>query len=518
MEGRSINTKPARPVRQAPAGLARYRPLIIAACVVIVVAGSAFLIWSQKKAADYEEAFKKAMTLWEQRDAERAIAQFRKAALVEARDPELWVMIGRCELVSNHLDRAPEAWETALKHHPGYRPALFERAKEALGRLVARRIPPPVDAATGWLPQRMDAEPGSDEAKRILADLREASQQDPSFLHFARGAIHFVDGRYREALPGFQEYVDQNPWDATAFALPGIAALYAALPDRAERTLSEALNRRKETAWLKARADARYLQGKVAAAKEDYRDAGLEKEAEPLFARRIPSRGLVLWLRADAGVELNGSSVIRWQDQSNGHNDAAPRDPAIAPQVAASAIRGRPAILFAGKEDELHLPDGLEDFSAGLSMFVVGEPATEARDEWSWLLLATPARGAARIEAFLGRHRDSSQIVYGAEDLEKQTRPFLEGIPPAKEFESVGAIHEPSGTVRLYKRGASVGEKTLLLPRKILRTRNRVGAGFKGRLAEVVLYNRSLTEIERLGVEAYLKDRYFPDAPASDKR
>jgi len=71
--------------------------------------------------------------------------------------------------------------------------------------------------------------------------------------------------------------------------------------------------------------------------------------------------------------------------------------------------------------------------------------------------------------------------------------------------------------VRLFKRGAAVGTGTLILPRKTLRTRNRVGAGLKGHVAEVVLYNRSLSELERLGVESYLNDRYFP-APPVEKR
>src|SRR6185369_14232262 len=109
-----------------------------------------YLIWSQKKSQEYDEAFRKGMTLWEQGEAERAVAQFRKAALVDPRDPELWVMIGRSELVAGHLDRVPDAWEEALRRRPGYKPALFERAKEALGRHIARRVPPPVDAPTGW--------------------------------------------------------------------------------------------------------------------------------------------------------------------------------------------------------------------------------------------------------------------------------------------------------------------------------------------------------------------------------
>jgi tetratricopeptide (TPR) repeat protein len=476
------------------------------------------MIWTQKKAAEYEEAFKKAMTLWEQRDVERAVAQFRKAALVDDRDPELWVMIGRCELVAGHLDRAPDAWEQALKRKPEYKPALFERGKEALGRHIAGRVPPPVDKASGWLSQRL-LDGGGDEAKRLLNDLREAAPEGPATLNFARGAIHLVDGRYKEALPGFQEYVDQHSWDATAFAMLGIAAHFAALPNRGEKALTEALTRRKETAWQKVRADARYLQGLYEPARDDYKEAGLEKEAEPLLAKRIPSQALILWLRADAGVEVNGTAVTRWQDQSGAGNHAAPRDAAVAaPQLSTGAVRGRPAIAFKGKEDELWLPDGFENFGAGLSAFVVGEPMTEAADEWSFVFLATPARGAARIEAFIGKRRESDQVVYSSEDLEKQVNPFVAGIPRAKEFDAYGAIHEPSGMAHLYKRGTLVAEKTLLLPRKVLRNRNRVGAGLNGRVAEVVLYSRNLTEIERQGVEAYLKDRYFPEAPAPEKR
>jgi len=518
LEGRPITIKPASPRHQVQSSLSRYRGLIIAGAALVLIGGIAFLIWSQKKGQEYDEAFRKGMTLWEQREAERALAQFRKAALVDPRDPELWVMIGRSEVVLGHLDRAPDAWEEALRRKPEYKPALFERGKEALGRHVAGRIPAPVDKASGWISQRL-LEGASDEAKRILTDLREAASHSPAFLNFARGAIHLLDGRSKEALPGFQEYADQNAWDATARAMLGIAAHYAALSNRAEGALSEALTLRKDPAWFRVRADARYLQANYGGAREDYREAGLEKEAEPLFARRIPSQALILWLRADAGVELNGSSVTRWQDQSGGHNDAAPRDPAVAaPQLSAKAVRGRPAIVFKGKEDELWLPDGFESFSAGLSMFVVGEPMMEPSDEWSFLFLATPARGAARIEAFIGKRRESDQVVYSSEDLEKQLNPFIAGIPRVKEFEAIGAIHEPSGTAHLYKRGTQVAEKPLILPRKILRTRNRVGAGLQGQVAEVVLYSRSLTEMERLGVEAYLKDRYFADAPATEKR
>jgi hypothetical protein len=226
---------------------------------------------------------------------------------------------------------------------------------------------------------------------------------------------------------------------------------------------------------------------------------------------------MILWLKSDTGVELNGATVSKWVDQSKAKNDAAPKEADGGPKVTASAVRGKPAILFAGGEDELRLPDGFEDFSAGLSMFVVGEPLTEKSEGWAFLFLATAARGAGRIEALIGGRRESDQVVYAAEDLQSQVKPFVAGVPPTKAFESYSAIHEPSGTARLFKRGAPAGNGTLILPRKTLRTRNRVGTNLKGQVAEVVLYNRSLTEMERVGVDAYLNERYFA-APAPEKR
>ncbi|HXX94890.1 MAG TPA: tetratricopeptide repeat protein, partial [Planctomycetota bacterium] len=104
------------------------------------MAGGALLYRSQEKAKEYTQAYRKGMTLWNQGESGRALGEFRRAAQIDPRDPELWIMIGRSEGASGHPDRAPEAWEEALRREPGYRPALFERGKEALGRHVAQRV------------------------------------------------------------------------------------------------------------------------------------------------------------------------------------------------------------------------------------------------------------------------------------------------------------------------------------------------------------------------------------------
>src|SRR5262249_30689828 len=152
---------------------------------------------------------------------------------------------------------------------------------------------------------------------QILADLRSGAFYSSEFAKFAKGAMLLLEGKCKEAQPSLQGYSDANGWDSQAIALNGIAGHFGAMPDRAERALSDAIAHRSEKSWLQIRAAARYLQAKYDAAKEDYKEAGAEKEAEPLFARRIPWKGLILWLKADAGVE-GTESVTCWKDQSEG--------------------------------------------------------------------------------------------------------------------------------------------------------------------------------------------------------
>jgi tetratricopeptide (TPR) repeat protein len=525
LEGYPIETNLASLLTRVRTGLIRHRVPILAVAGLLLVSIVAFLYWSQQQAKKYDEAFRKGMKLWNQGEPGRALEELRKAAQTDPRDPELWVTIGRAESASNHADRALEAWEEALRREPGFKPALFERGKEALSRHVARRIPPPVDGSTGWLPLGLEPverlEGAAEEIRRIRADLKEV-EYVRELAPFAKGASDLLEGRYRSAEASLRAYADLNRWDGGALAILGIARLYGATPGAAERALSDALALREEKLWLRVRAEARYVQGNYEGAKADFAEAGSEKETEPLFARRFPSAGLILWLRADTGLELTGSSVSRWSDQSGGRHDAVPKDPAAGPRVTASAVHGRPAVLFSGKEDELRLPEGFEDFSAGLSVFLVGEPPPPPSDPWSFVYLATASGGALPIELLLGRRRESESLVYSVEDIKIKPVPFVKGKVSLKGFDGFGAVHEPSGAVRVFQRGVLLDTGTLTVPSRVLRTRNRLGLGCKGHLAEILLYNRSLSDLERLGVEAYLQDRYFSDGgavvPATEKR
>ena len=69
----------------------------------------------------------------------------------------------------------------------------------------------------------------------------------------------------------------------------------------------------------------------------------------------IPTTGLQLWLKADAGVTLNGSKASRWADQSGNGNDAIQPDLPRQPLLVKDALNGKPTIRFDGLDDRLGL-------------------------------------------------------------------------------------------------------------------------------------------------------------------
>jgi len=83
----------------------------------------------------------------------------------------------------------------------------------------------------------------------------------------------------------------------------------------------------------------------------------------------IPTSGLQLWLKADAGVTLNGSSVSKWTDQSSNGNDAFELDSPRQPLFVRDGLNGKPVIRFDGVDDRLGLT-GSKRMSQ-ISLFIV---------------------------------------------------------------------------------------------------------------------------------------------------
>ncbi|HRZ92864.1 MAG TPA: hypothetical protein P5022_08155, partial [Candidatus Paceibacterota bacterium] len=74
--------------------------------------------------------------------------------------------------------------------------------------------------------------------------------------------------------------------------------------------------------------------------------------APPAPGAEVPTDGLSLWLKADAGVTLNGSNVAGWADQSPSGRDAIQTNEVSQPALITSGT-GKPGLYFDGVDDFL---------------------------------------------------------------------------------------------------------------------------------------------------------------------
>ena len=92
-------------------------------------------------------------------------------------------------------------------------------------------------------------------------------------------------------------------------------------------------------------------------------DAGVE----------IPTAGLYLWLSADVGVQIAGGQVTSWNDRSGAGRNATQTVAQYRPTAMANWHGGKPAIHFDGANRFLFLASGFDDFTKGLTVFLVSE-------------------------------------------------------------------------------------------------------------------------------------------------
>lgn len=239
---------------------------------------------------------------------------------------------------------------------------------------------------------------------------------------------------------------------------------------------------------------------------------GVDPVARLLY--RVPASGLRLWLRADGGVSLSGTAVSQWNDQSGNNLHAAQGAGASQPAYLTNVTNGRPAIRFDGSDDALALPSGFNDFRAGVTAFVVARPAKVV----PWARFIDLGNGTQQNNIVFGQ-KDSPLLVTYWVYAPDQTRGKVDA-PNAlalDRFHSFSVVETGAGSATIYRNGLAVGTGQTSVPRNVLRTANAIGASggasndphFRGEIAEILLYNRALSDAERLLVEDYLNTKYF---------
>ena len=236
-----------------------------------------------------------------------------------------------------------------------------------------------------------------------------------------------------------------------------------------------------------------------------------------LFAKELVSAetapgGLVLWLRADRGIETDArGGVMFWRDQvaEDGvlPHDASQADPSRRPRLIADGLDGKPVLRFDGKRQYMQLA-GQVISSPQFTIIAVANDRSnkpgprEIISNWN-------RRGRSTTSVFLGTRGDGeirfSDAFAPAGQLRDPVKPFiLTGIcddSSARTFQNA----------RKLAAATSLANRDLSAP-YVIGTQGDLGTEWwDGDLAELMVFDRALKESECKQVWAALAKRYdFP--------
>jgi hypothetical protein len=227
-----------------------------------------------------------------------------------------------------------------------------------------------------------------------------------------------------------------------------------------------------------------------------------------------PTTGLKLWLKADAGITLNGSAVTQWSDQSGNNVNASQPTAGQQPVLVASAVNGKPAVKFDGVNDYLTFTlqtNGL----TGATLILVSQSDIDYNGDWNGVARAplffneTAGWGSLHLSPFqkIVRWRFGTTQ---SNNLPSYTR------PAAVTGFSVSTVVKNGAVETLYVNGAQALQQSGKYPSiNGVQTTGNLGRGydnntyFPGQIAEVLIYDHALSDADRQTVEQYLTQKYF---------
>lgn len=223
----------------------------------------------------------------------------------------------------------------------------------------------------------------------------------------------------------------------------------------------------------------------------------------------LPQLGMRLWLRPESLVQ-SAAGLETWSDSSGLGNHATQTTPANRPQVVTGVMNGQPVARFNGTSSCLNLPSFMTGATAG-DIFVI------VRNSWT----SQPA------DACLFSYFGSSGHTY----YPLVSGQIRDGFGSTSNYNvSVGSAN--LAQTHVYNVSAAANSWTAQLDGSVLHSSttntvnfspafyspiigadrngnfNALAEWFKGDVAEIIVYDRILTAIERETVNFYLNQRY----------
>lgn len=240
--------------------------------------------------------------------------------------------------------------------------------------------------------------------------------------------------------------------------------------------------------------------------------------------------GCALWLRADKGITLNGSTVAAWANQGTLGGSVTQGTAASQPTYsAAGGPNGRPALTFDGGDwltSDLAASSWAFLHGANSTIFVVWK-TTSANPNAYFGLLSTASSGTAdrgyalfyddrsglsRNDRLIANFNNGGATVGGVLTANNAFTAATWGVA-----ETVFAYQDAGSDLIVLANGTSVGTSESAVatsasapqgPLELGRLVNDAGSRLIGSIAEAIAFNRTLSAAERMIVRRYLGSRY----------
>jgi hypothetical protein len=236
----------------------------------------------------------------------------------------------------------------------------------------------------------------------------------------------------------------------------------------------------------------------------------------------LPLQGLVLSLSASelARSLPNGAAVLSWPN-AIGPQVAAIATGSKSPTLIHSAINGQAALRFDGVDDHLTLPSGFQDFTAGMSLYVVMRPSALT---YAFKIVAL-GNGAGQQNIALGRAGGTSGFQFfnnnagGTYSWFDTPNGLTVGEASLVSVQQDGGAAGGTSYAELTKNGVLLLGQQLYVPPVTTRAVNYIAKTywnegmFQGDIAEIILYNSKLTAQEHASVQTYIANKYALTLP-----
>jgi len=223
--------------------------------------------------------------------------------------------------------------------------------------------------------------------------------------------------------------------------------------------------------------------------------------------------GLSLWLMSDSGYVIdNGNHVKQWNDFSSNHYVFLQNDSNARPYLQNNYYK-RPALKFDGTNDYFDGGNILNLGLTGNTIFVFAN--------------ANNSTGSFIAKSLAGGVNNRYSLLYENNQLEflyHDNSPKLFNYP-LDTFFTLWTINkdEQMANIQFFKNSINIGQIEISSNYEMISDYNFLIGGYNnnagtippiwflnGHIAEIAMFNRTLSEQERLTVENYLMDKYAP--------